>query len=80
MYMCLYFSDAVQSGVTMWKGPTKFSNIWFNGFQSNSHYDIAAIAKRRNSPYFFSMLNSFQDALFAFDDAVSLVHLSLVLS
>ena len=54
----------------MWKGPTKYSHMWFNGFQSNGHYDIAAIAKMRESPYFFSVLNSFSDIQFAFDDGV----------
>lgn len=56
------------SGITMWKGPTQYSDIWFNGFQSNNFYDIAAIAKRRNSPYFFSVTTPFKNLQFAFDD------------
>jgi hypothetical protein len=55
----------------MWKGPTQYSDIWFNGFQSNNFYDIAAIAKRRNSPYFFSVTTPFKNLQFAFDDGVS---------
>ncbi|KAH3790042.1 cell surface hyaluronidase-like [Dreissena polymorpha] len=40
----------VQTGITMWKGPTKYSDIWFDKFTSNSVYDIAAIGKNRQSP------------------------------
>ncbi|XP_052771166.1 cell surface hyaluronidase-like [Mya arenaria] len=66
----LYYSDAVQSGLTMWKGPTKFSNLWFDSFQDNDLYDLAAIAKKRNSPYFFSVVNEFTNISFTFDDGV----------
>lgn len=62
--------DGVVAGVRTWKGPTKYSQIWFDGFQSNGRYDIAAIAKRSDSQYFFPILNSFSDILFAFDDGV----------
>ncbi|WAR22399.1 CEIP2-like protein, partial [Mya arenaria] len=63
-------TDAVQSGLTMWKGPTKFSNLWFDSFQDNDLYDLAAIAKKRNSPYFFSVVNEFTNISFTFDDGV----------
>ena len=65
-------SDGVVAGVSMWKGPTKFNHMWFDGFETNSLYDIAAIAKKRDSPYFFSILNSFENTVFAFEDAVSI--------
>ncbi|KAH3790051.1 hypothetical protein DPMN_168246 [Dreissena polymorpha] len=55
----------------MWKGPTKFSDIWLDSFTSNSVYDIAAIGKNRNSPYFFSVLTEFTNISFAFDDQVT---------
>ncbi|XP_053373997.1 cell migration-inducing and hyaluronan-binding protein-like [Mercenaria mercenaria] len=57
-----------QSALTMWKGPTQYSDIWFDGFTTNSVYDIAAIAKKRESPYPFSVTTPFRNALFAFDD------------
>ncbi|XP_052812651.1 cell surface hyaluronidase-like [Mya arenaria] len=60
--------DAVQSGLTMWKGPMKFNNLWFDGFHDNERYDIAAIAQKRNSPYFSSMKNTFTNITFAFID------------
>ncbi|WAR10043.1 LOW QUALITY PROTEIN: CEIP2-like protein [Mya arenaria] len=63
-------SDAVQSGLTMWKGPMKFNNLWFDGFHDNERYDIAAIAQKRNSPYFSSMKNTFTNITFAFIDGL----------
>ncbi|XP_053373073.1 cell migration-inducing and hyaluronan-binding protein-like [Mercenaria mercenaria] len=56
------------SGITMWKGPTQYSDIWFDGFQSNDIYDIGAIAKKRDSPYFFSVTTPFKNIQYAFDD------------
>jgi len=70
----LPFSHAVVSGLTLWKGPTRLNNLWFDGFYSNNVYDIAAIAKKRDSKYFFSMTNTFTNTIFAFGDGVGLIY------
>lgn len=53
----------------MYKGPQKFREIWFDGFQNNGVYDIVAIALFRKTPYFFPMVNQLSDLLFAFNDS-----------
>jgi len=66
------YRNRVQTGVSMWKGPMKYNNIWFDKFPTNPNYDIAAIGKKLPSMYFFSILSSFKNILFAFDDGVRL--------
>ncbi|XP_053374246.1 cell surface hyaluronidase-like [Mercenaria mercenaria] len=61
--------ESPHSGITMWRGPVQYSDIWFDGFKSNHKYDMGAIAKKRGDRYYFSITNSYRDILFGFDDA-----------
>ncbi|XP_053374771.1 cell migration-inducing and hyaluronan-binding protein-like [Mercenaria mercenaria] len=61
--------DKPHSGVSIWRGVNRYYDLWFDGFTSDYKYDNAAIMKKRGDRYFFSVTNSFKNALFAYDDA-----------
>ncbi|XP_053374772.1 cell migration-inducing and hyaluronan-binding protein-like [Mercenaria mercenaria] len=61
--------DLPHSGVSIWRGPNRYYNIWFDGFRTDNNFDNAAIMKKRGDRYFFSVTNSFKNILFAYDDA-----------
>lgn len=63
--------NSPHTGVTMWFGPTKFSELWFDGFKQNGIYDTGAIGLKRDSPYLFPMTNEYRNIQYACDDGVS---------
>ncbi|XP_045197941.2 cell surface hyaluronidase-like [Mercenaria mercenaria] len=69
--------NAPHTGVTMWFGPTKFSELWLDGFEQNDLYDTGAIGLKRDSPYLFPMTNEFRDIQHAFDDGPGLSNLAI---
>jgi hypothetical protein len=67
----IYARNTPHTGMTMWFGPMKFSELWFDGFQQNNIYDTGAIGQKRPSPYLFPMTNEYRNIQYALDDGVS---------
>lgn len=68
----ILFRHAPRTGVSMWFGPIKYSDLWFDGFEQNDVYDTGAIGLKRDSPYVFSIKTEYRDIQCAFDDGVSI--------
>ncbi|XP_060593748.1 inactive cell surface hyaluronidase CEMIP2-like [Ruditapes philippinarum] len=63
--------------MTMWFGPMKFSELWFDGFKQNNIYDTGAIGQKRPSPYLFPMTNEYRNIQYALDDGPGLGNLAI---
>ena len=68
-----FFSNYPRKGYAFYKGPHNLEDIYFAGFEKNDYFNSGAISFQLNNIYFTGSQSSIKNALYAFEDSVSMV-------
>ena len=67
------FRDYPRQGFQFYKGPQYAEDVYFAGFNNNPYFNTGALSWAHSNSYFTAVYSSVKNALFNFDDSVSLI-------
>ena len=68
-----FYSDYPRRGLAFYKGPQLVEDVYFAGFEKNDYYQSGAISWQMRNKYFTPIHSWVKNALFSFDDSVSVI-------